>query len=111
MLLLTGQLEHLEFVITNEDVNNPKPDPEGYIKAMKRLDTIPVETLIVEDSEKGFQAARKSGARVFLANSVSSVKIDQLEKILKIFSNTKDFSLGGEIIDKNSKVKQVWSKK
>jgi HAD superfamily hydrolase (TIGR01509 family) len=39
-----------------------KPDPEGYIKAMRTLGIRPKNTIILEDSEKGIKAAKASGA-------------------------------------------------
>ena len=40
MLEKTGQLEFMDFVISNEDVTEPKPSPEGYNLAIKRLKKI-----------------------------------------------------------------------
>ncbi len=34
MLKKTGQLSFMEHIISNEDVNNPKPNHEGYLKAI-----------------------------------------------------------------------------
>lgn len=64
MLEKTGQLPYMQFIVTNEMISHPKPHPEGYIYAMVRLGVYPSECLIVEDSEKGLQAARATGARV-----------------------------------------------
>jgi beta-phosphoglucomutase len=75
---------------SNEDVSNPKPDPEIYLKAMKTLCVEPAETLIVEDNENGVRAAISSGAHVLVVRSVNEVtlgniksKISQLEKSSK----------------------------
>jgi beta-phosphoglucomutase len=64
MLDKTGQLPYMHFLITNEMVNNPKPHPEGYIRAMIKLGIMPDECIIVEDSDKGLAAARATGAHV-----------------------------------------------
>jgi beta-phosphoglucomutase len=66
MLERTGQLAFMDFVISNEMVRRAKPHAEGYIKAMIRLGAMPEEVLIVEDSEKGIQAAEASGAEVLI---------------------------------------------
>lgn len=42
----------------------PKPAPDGYIAAMKRLRSDISETLIIEDSQTGINAAVASGAHV-----------------------------------------------
>lgn len=82
MLQLTGQLEFMDFVLTNEDFV-PKPDPDGYIKAMQRLHVAPEECLICEDSEKGILAARASGAKVLVVKDPSEVNIQNILKELK----------------------------
>lgn len=40
----------------------PKPYPDGYLEAIKNLNSIPSKTLILEDSNKGIKAAKSSGA-------------------------------------------------
>lgn len=42
----------------------PKPAPDGYIAAMKALNVLPHDTLIVEDSQTGINAAVSAGANV-----------------------------------------------
>ncbi len=64
MLERTGQMGFMEFLISNEMVRRPKPHGEGYIRAMIRLGVMPEEVLVVEDSDKGIQAAEASGAEV-----------------------------------------------
>jgi len=57
----SGMDEYFEFLVSNEDVSRSKPDPEIYIAAMARMGVTPSETLIVEDSPHGIEAARRSG--------------------------------------------------
>jgi len=40
----------------------PKPSPEGYLKAIRILDSKPSLTMILEDSKRGVQAAKASSA-------------------------------------------------
>ena len=49
-------------MLTHDDIVNSKPDPEGFLKAMKFFNARPQETIIFEDSEVGLQAAERSGA-------------------------------------------------
>jgi beta-phosphoglucomutase len=76
MLTYAGLFELLDVVITNQDVDKPKPNPDGYLIAMQKLDVLPSETLIVEDSPYGIAAGKASGAKVVQVNSVSDVNID-----------------------------------
>jgi HAD superfamily hydrolase (TIGR01509 family) len=43
---------------------NTKPHPEPYLEAMKRLNAVPSETLIFEDSPTGLRSAKDSLAKV-----------------------------------------------
>jgi len=64
MIHQSGLDEYFEFLVSNEDVSRPKPDPEIYVTAMARMGVSPEETLIVEDAPHGVEAARRSGAHV-----------------------------------------------
>jgi len=57
MLIRKGFLEYMEFFLSNQDVKNPKPNPEMFLKAMVKLGVSPKECVIVEDSHYGRQAA------------------------------------------------------
>ena len=59
-----GFTKYLDVLITNSDVNNPKPHAEPYIRAMVRLGIEPDRCIIFEDSTVGLQSARATGARV-----------------------------------------------
>jgi beta-phosphoglucomutase-like phosphatase (HAD superfamily) len=45
-------------VITVEDVRNPKPAPDGFLKAAQCLGVDPARCLVFEDSQHGLDAAR-----------------------------------------------------
>lgn len=51
-------------VITVEDVESPKPSPDGFLMAAKRLDVEPFRCLVFEDSEQGLEAASKADMTV-----------------------------------------------
>jgi len=78
MLKKTGILEYIDVLITNQDVTNPKPHPEGYLLCMEKMQVKPSECLIVEDSPKGIDAAIASGARVFIVHTPESVTIESI---------------------------------
>ena len=80
MLDSTGQLgTGLEIIVTNEDVENPKPDPEGYLKAMTHFGFEAEEFLIVEDSDKGYQAASASGAHIMRVANATEVTFEAVK--------------------------------
>ena len=48
---------------------NPKPHPEIYWKAMLDLNSLPSETIIIEDSAVGRLGASQSGANTYFVDS------------------------------------------
>lgn len=57
-----GIWEYVQVSLSNEDVKNPKPNPEIYNLCMLMLGSVPTSTIVFEDSEIGRAAARQSGA-------------------------------------------------
>ena len=49
-------------LVTVEDVERGKPDPEGYLRAAEEIGISPEECLVVEDSDVGLAAGAASGA-------------------------------------------------
>ena len=60
-----GVREWFGLIVTGEDVEKQKPDPEGDCRAMEHFRVTPADTMIFEDSGIGLTAAKASGARVF----------------------------------------------
>ena len=86
MLEKTGQLEYMDFVISNEDIINPKPSPDGYNKAIGKLKLQPNECMIVEDSPKGIEAAKLSKANVYEVNVFYEVTLENILKKKNFFN-------------------------
>ena len=82
MLKYAGLLEKIDVLITNQDVQNPKPDPEGYILACSKLQVEPQNTYVVEDGEYGSVAALAAGCRLIRVNGPEDVGIAVLAKNL-----------------------------
>ena len=60
--------QFFDLILTQEDIPKKKPDPEGFLMAMRHFG-IPVEdTVIFEDSETGVQAAEKTGADYYVVH-------------------------------------------
>ncbi len=59
-----GVWRYVEVSLSNEDVKNPKPNPEIYNLCMLMLGSVPTSTIVFEDSIIGIQAAQQSGASV-----------------------------------------------
>jgi beta-phosphoglucomutase-like phosphatase (HAD superfamily) len=51
-------------VVTVEDIANPKPAPDGFLKAAERLGVEPSRCLVFEDSQQGIDSARRANMTV-----------------------------------------------
>jgi len=60
----TGLRPCFRVIVDGHQVERPKPDPEVYLTAAKRLGVEPRQCVIFEDSPGGLQAARAAGGRV-----------------------------------------------
>jgi HAD superfamily hydrolase (TIGR01509 family) len=83
-------LDEVDLWVSAEDVDNPKPSPEGYIVAMMEFCALPEETLIFEDSPVGLQAAYTSDAHV--------VEVLRADEITSMFVTT-HISLANRVIE------------
>lgn len=63
--------DKFELILTQSDVTKHKPDPEGFIKAMKHFDIEPENTIVFEDSEIGIEAAKKAGCVTYVVKGYS----------------------------------------
>jgi HAD superfamily hydrolase (TIGR01509 family) len=82
-----GILGDVDYYVSNEDVKRPKPYPEMYWKCMVALNALPKDTLIIEDSHIGRQAAIDSGANLFPVENAADLNtfkvIEKAEEIEK----------------------------
>jgi hypothetical protein len=71
-----GILDFIDILITNEDVVNPKPHPEPYLKAIDFFKANINECIIFEDSEVGLASAKKTGCDIFHVLNYKDVNIN-----------------------------------
>jgi mannitol-1-/sugar-/sorbitol-6-phosphatase len=62
--LRTAGLPIPERIVTSNDIQNGKPDPEPYLKAASMLGVGASDCLVVEDVPAGILAGKRAGARV-----------------------------------------------
>ena len=77
-----GIMEYMDLVISNEDVQNSKPHPEMYWKAISMMSCLPEQTLIVEDSPYGLLAASRSNAHILRVKNPHEVTYTNIFKKL-----------------------------
>lgn len=61
-----GLLSLFQAIVTRDDVVNPKPHPEPYLKAAGLLGLDPEHCLAVEDSHSGVRAAHAAGMQTIM---------------------------------------------
>jgi HAD superfamily hydrolase (TIGR01509 family) len=79
---------YFDIYLSNEDVENPKPNPEIYNKCIQNLGVLPCETLILEDNVHGKKAAIESGAHLLEINTINEVTYfnikSKIQEIIKL---------------------------
>lgn len=84
-----------EHITSAEDVRNGKPDPEGYLHALRSLNrNTPIlaqECLVIEDTLFGIQAAHAAGMRCLAVST--TFPADQLTSADAIASTLKGYDL------------------
>jgi HAD superfamily hydrolase (TIGR01509 family) len=63
-------------ILTSEDFEHSKPDPDCYLKAAERLGVLKDECIVFEDSFNGLRSGRSAGMKVVglaTTNSVASI--------------------------------------
>lgn len=95
ILQTAGMRTDFEHLTSAEDVRNGKPDPEGYLHALRSLNrNAPVlapECLVIEDTLFGIQAAHAAGMRCLAVST--TLPADQLAGADAIASTLKGYDL------------------
>jgi len=96
MLLRKGLIEYIDFYFSNQDVKNPKPNPEMYLQCMIKAGVSPKETLIIEDSHIGRKGAQESGAYLCPVVDTDDVTLEKIKEHLNV------------AVERTAKVKPKW---
>jgi HAD superfamily hydrolase (TIGR01509 family) len=83
MLCRAGYFEWIDEYFSSDDVKNPKPHSEIYLKCMVNAGINPSECLIVEDSHIGREAAAKSGANVWGVKGLEDINILNIREVIE----------------------------
>ena len=89
-----GIEKYVDFKLSNEDINEPKPNPEIYLRIFIKFGIYPSEALIVEDSHYGREAAISSGAKLLPIKRIEDLDLKKirLNLISKKMANKKNVS-------------------
>jgi HAD superfamily hydrolase (TIGR01509 family) len=83
-LIRKGFFEYIDFMYSNQDVKNPKPSSEMYLRCMIKAEVNPNETLIVEDSDVGRKGALSSGAILCPVKDSDDVSYDKIKNMIDV---------------------------
>jgi beta-phosphoglucomutase len=73
-------LELFDVIITGKDVNNSKPHPEPYLKALEKLNIPRDYCYVIENAPNGIKSAISAGLICFAIRSCPIFSIEHLEK-------------------------------
>jgi HAD superfamily hydrolase (TIGR01509 family) len=63
-LKITGALEYFHIICSGTDVAHTKPEPDLFLYTAKKMNLIPAECIVIEDSVWGIMGAKKAGMHV-----------------------------------------------
>lgn len=86
VLAAAGLDGRFEVSVAADEVGQPKPAPDVYLRAAELLDVFPARCLVVEDSPTGITAARAAGMQV-VAVDRGHFAADQLEHADRVMSS------------------------
>lgn len=73
MMEKTKLAPFLDVMLSNEDVDSPKPAPDIYIAAAEKLGFHPSECLVLEDNINGIKAALAAGTKLLKVKDINEV--------------------------------------
>ena len=92
----TGLQGYIDFVVSGEDVQHGKPDPEPYLLGLQLARCDAEDAIAIEDSPQGMQAAVAAGLRTFWLQHqpqdiapLNSQPIQQLIEVLDFLPATR----------------------
>jgi HAD superfamily hydrolase (TIGR01509 family) len=83
-------LKYFDFILTSDELPRVKPHPDPYLIAMERAGVGADESVVIEDSERGLQAARAAGIRCIVIPTLLTARsnfdtatriIDRIEEV------------------------------
>lgn len=77
----TGLAKYFNTIVSGHDFKNPKPDPEIFLTAAKRLKMDPSECVVFEDAYHGVEAGNRGGMYTIGLMTSNDKKIPKIANI------------------------------
>lgn len=78
-----GLIDLVDYSLSNEDVENPKPSSEIYNRCISHFNTEPSHVVIFEDSPVGREAAYGSKSKVFEVENRSDLTVSNISDMIE----------------------------
>ena len=85
-LAASGLLDEFSVIVTRDQVAQPKPAPDLYLEATRRLSADPSRCVAIEDSKNGIAAARAAGMAVVAVPNPVTETFDLTAASLRVTS-------------------------
>lgn len=93
----TNLVKYIDVVASGEEVKNGKPAPDIFLLAASRLEVLPKECIVLEDSKSGILAAKAAGMKPIMIPDIYNPEkefkkipykiIDNLSEVIPILEN------------------------
>ena len=81
-----GLIDCFDVIVTSDDIERGKPDPEGYLRALGLFDgdIDAGDVLVLEDTEAGVESAKRAGMRcIAVLGTLSPERLSQADEIVE----------------------------
>ena len=86
----TGLIGYFDDIIGGGMFKHGKPDPEIFLMSCERLNGIPSQSIVIEDSYNGIRAAYAAGMKAVMVPDIIGPDDEMKEKAWKILSSLKE---------------------
>ncbi|WP_313808455.1 HAD family phosphatase [Sphingobium sp.] len=87
-----GLLDYFDAVVTRNDVERPKPHPEPYLLAAKRLGVAAIDAVAVEDSHAGVRSAATAGMATIMIPDLLPPTEAELQLVAAVLPSLHDLA-------------------
>ena len=89
-LEIFGLAKYFDIIISGDELEKRKPDPEPYLHAARKLGLMPKECIAIEDSFSGAKSATAAGMQLIIVKSPAKIPTKKGIVVIKDF---RDFDL------------------
>ncbi|MBG6233675.1 HAD superfamily hydrolase (TIGR01509 family) [Pedobacter sp. CAN_A7] len=95
-----GLRPYFDTIVTNDDVKQPKPNPECYNLCLKQLGLEKEECLVFEDTVNGLKAAKAAGLTCYAIqrHEQQHAALHQADRLFLDFEEVKSYLLAHQLV-------------